>query len=254
MAYCNNCGKEIPAGVKFCGNCGAPVNVADNTSETTGDKGFNEMPIGADRYTGITAPRQDSNASSDGKITKFLGIGLLILTIIDFFTDPPALTIALAVMIIIGCIVCLAKKFKLNGFTIAALVIACLCIGAAVFQGVQYGWLETPDNVELFGSSGKKSSKRKIDPKYANVDPDLIEFLSGYEDFVDEYVDFMKKYLADPMNVLSMLTEYNDIMKKYNEFADKIDKYDSSKMSALDAEYYLEVTTRCTQKMLNIYN
>ena len=63
----------------------------------------------------------------------------------------------------------------------------------------------------------------------------------------------MRNYLNDPMNVLSMLSEYTDIMNKYDEFARQIDKYDSSKMSAIDAAYYLEVTTRCTQKMLEIY-
>ena len=78
-------------------------------------------------------------------------------------------------------------------------------------------------------------------------------FLDSYEAFVEEYVLFMKKYMADPTNVSSMLKQYTEIMEKYNAFAEVIDKLDSAEMSEADALYYLEVTTRCTEKMLKIY-
>jgi hypothetical protein len=35
--------------------------------------------------------------------------------------------------------------------------------------------------------------------------------------------------------------------------AEKIDEYDSKTMSTEDAKYYIEVTSRCSQKMLDIY-
>ena len=82
----------------------------------------------------------------------------------------------------------------------------------------------------------------------------LKAFLDSYEEFVDEYLVFMKKYMADPTNAVSMLTEYSEIMGKYADFAEKVDQYDSKEMSTEDAKYYLEVTTRCTQKMLDIYS
>ena len=59
--------------------------------------------------------------------------------------------------------------------------------------------------------------------------------------------------MADPTNVSSMLKQYTEIMEKYNAFAEVIDKLDSVEMSEADALYYLEVTTRCTEKMLKIY-
>ena len=70
---------------------------------------------------------------------------------------------------------------------------------------------------------------------------------------MDEYVDFMKKYMADPGNAIAMLSEYTDIMVKYEDFAEKVDKYDSDSMSTEDAKYYLEVVNRCNQKMLEMY-
>ena len=85
------------------------------------------------------------------------------------------------------------------------------------------------------------------------VDPELKAFLDSYEEFMDEYIAFMKKYTEDPGNAVSMLTEYATIMEKYGDFAEKIEQYDEKEMSTEDAKYYLEVTTRVTQKMLEIY-
>ncbi len=85
------------------------------------------------------------------------------------------------------------------------------------------------------------------------VDPDLKAFLDSYEEFVDQYVEFMKKYNSDPNNMVSMLGEYGEMMQKYADFAEKIDKYDSNSMSTEDSKYYIEVTTRCAQKMLEAY-
>ena len=84
------------------------------------------------------------------------------------------------------------------------------------------------------------------------VDPELKAFLDSYEKFVDEYVAFMKTYNSDPANALSMLAEYSRIMGTYADFTEKLAQYDENEMSAADAAYYLEVTTRCTQKMLEI--
>lgn len=33
--FCTSCGKEIPAGSKFCGNCGAPVSAPSNPAVAT---------------------------------------------------------------------------------------------------------------------------------------------------------------------------------------------------------------------------
>ena len=42
------------------------------------------------------------------------------------------------------------------------------------------------------------------------------------------------------------------MMGTYADFTEKLAQYDENEMSAADAAYYLEVTTRCTQKMLEI--
>lgn len=37
MAFCNNCGANVPEGTKFCNNCGAPIGSAYSTNRTTGN-------------------------------------------------------------------------------------------------------------------------------------------------------------------------------------------------------------------------
>lgn len=87
----------------------------------------------------------------------------------------------------------------------------------------------------------------------SGVDPDLKAFLDSYEAFVDEYVDFMKSYMEDPTNAISLLSEYTEILERLEDYEEKIDAYDTDEMSEADLNYYLDVTSRCTKKMMSIY-
>ena len=108
-------------------------------------------------------------------------------------------------------------------------------------------------NAEVNDSNASSADQSGSQTTSGGVDPDLKAFLDSYEEFVDEYVAFMKKYQADPSNAIGMLGEYSEMMQKYADFADKIDKYNSNNLSTEDYKYYIEVTTRCAQKMLEAY-
>lgn len=70
---------------------------------------------------------------------------------------------------------------------------------------------------------------------------------------MNEYVEFMKKYEnADAADLAAMLNDYTDYMKKLAEFSEKADQYDQEQMSAADLSYYLEVTNRINQKLLEV--
>ncbi len=300
MAFCTNCGSEIPEGIKFCANCGAPVGSDENKNTNASVDAMHEQPEGTQQADTGRQPEGGEVPGGD-KYGKFIGIGLLILAIVNLATDPPILTILLSAAIIGGAIVCLAKKYKLKGFPIAAIVLAASCLLAGVTDAQKYGMFHTSGKDTVVENESEEQAtpleqvtagpsatndgtgaeqlnpredSEQIDGNDPNptavadtekdkdededvtgssgVDPDLKEFLDSYEKFVDEYVAFMKKYLADPNNAVSMLTEYTEMMGKYIDFAKKIDQYDSKEMSTEDAKYFLEVTTRCTQKMLDL--
>lgn len=84
------------------------------------------------------------------------------------------------------------------------------------------------------------------------VDPQLKAALEEYEAFVDEYVDFMKKYQADPNNAIGMISEYTSMLTRLAEFSEKINGYDTNKMSKADYAYYVEVLSRIEKKMLDV--
>lgn len=95
----------------------------------------------------------------------------------------------------------------------------------------------------------KETKKDKENAKDSGkVNPDLKAFLDEYEAFVDKYVAFMKKYKADSTNP-SLIADYSDMLQKEMDFEQKLDAYDEDTMSAADAAYYVEVTTRCAKKM-----
>lgn len=301
MAFCTNCGHEVPENVRFCANCGAAIEINNN------DKNEN--------YTKVESlPEEPPRKKWIDKFSKFFGVLLMIVAFIDFQTNPPALTVVLSVAIIVGAVFCLGQKYKLKAFTIIALILAALCLLTSINRGKRLGFFKLSDKSDYKNSStevmvdeepvveeeipeeiiaAKEPDKEvtveaeeKTDTENAaategtseadsveeveestdtetideakedeadEVDPELKEFLDSYEEFVDEYVEFMKKYTADPQNAISMISEYTSIMKKYSDFAEKVDKYDSDTMSTADAKYYLEVTNRCAQKMLDIY-
>ena len=304
MAFCMNCGKELPEGTKFCSECGARVAVngvmaSNNDKQTQVNIQQNtQMQQSIDDNMIYTQNQisDDKQVSTLDKYGKFFGIILFVLALLVFNSDPPIITIALSVAIIVGAFFSLSKKYKLKGFTIIALIIAIFCLVAGVGQAKEYGLFYTPSDDEYsysvnrnVGTSKKETSEEtKVIPgeettlaediltdepnaadsienktettdtaqemaKTDGVDPEVKDFLDSYEEFVDEYVEFMKKYQSDSSNTISMLGEYSEMMQKYADFAEKIDKYDSTNMSAADYKYYIEVTTRCTQKMLEVY-
>ena len=97
----------------------------------------------------------------------------------------------------------------------------------------------------------KNETQEETDASSGVVDPGLKAFLDEYEAFMDEYVEFMKKY-KDSGNSAEMLSDYLKMMERYAGFAEAAEKYDSDEMSAVDAAYYIEVTSRVSKKMLEV--
>ncbi len=292
MAFCGNCGNEIPEGMKFCPNCGTAVGTVNNAPAGNTENGVYQRrpaPATSTRIMEIPAEASSSEpASGIDKFGKFYGIGLFVLAIVCFFSDPAIVTILLSGVIIVGTAFCLNRKYKLKAFTIIALILAVICLLCGIWQAKQIGLFKVPkdsdySNTSLVtqdsgrndvtetkpssssaSNSSTSSSSEKSTPvdkeeektdmvSTGGVDPDLKAFLDSYEDFMDEYIEFMQKYMANPTD-LTLLGEYADMMQKCSDFEEKVNKYDTKEMSTADAAYYLEVTNRVTQKMLKIYS
>lgn len=85
---------------------------------------------------------------------------------------------------------------------------------------------------------------------FSLVTPKFKQMMDSYEKFYDDYIAFMKKYKSDPGNVMSMLNDYMNMLDQLQQWSDKIDAVDESKLSPADDAYFLLVTLRIEQKLL----
>lgn len=83
------------------------------------------------------------------------------------------------------------------------------------------------------------------------IRPEVKEFLDSYEAFIDEYAAFMQRYAdAGEGDLAAMMGDYASFMSRYAEFAEKLDAMDESELTNAELAYYMEVTSRCSQKLL----
>lgn len=78
---------------------------------------------------------------------------------------------------------------------------------------------------------------------------DFRETMDSYEAFMDEYISFMETY-KNSGSTVDMIDDYNDMLNQYNEFSQKIDNIDEESLSDEDYDYYIEVTSRVSSKLL----
>ena len=216
MAFCKNCGTEIPEGTKFCPNCGAPTGDGQTNSVITdraggtggtyetgqpisdsGQASYQQgQPVSNNGQSSVQQGQPVSNngqssvqqgqpvsdnrqpsfqkgqyqqigpgyvkdvpASGINKYGKFFGIALFILSLAVFLTDPPFIRIILSAAIIAGAVFCISRKYKLKGFSIAAIVFAVLCLFGGVSQAKNYGMFTTPrvDSTAAGAGEGKSA-------------------------------------------------------------------------------------------------
>jgi len=195
MSYCRNCGSELIEGKKFCADCGAEVvhsvrreqycsNDEINIRDSYGEKIPNTASVSGGDATNIRS-RQEHRHGTNGekknsnthrrkgrrkrkvskldRFSRFFGILLLILAFVDYYSDPPVLTILLSVTVIAAGTFCLYKKYKLKGFTIAAIILAVYCLSCGIKQGSRLGFFVTPDysNVQTNSSSDVTAGNTK---------------------------------------------------------------------------------------------
>lgn len=98
-------------------------------------------------------------------------------------------------------------------------------------------------------SQPEESPAQEAEVKSTGIRPELKEFLDSYEAFMDEYCEFMESYNASD---ITMLTKYAELLAKYSDFAEKVEKWNSEDMNNEELIYYTEVNTRVSVKLLKV--
>ncbi|MBQ0005168.1 MAG: hypothetical protein KBS68_04815 [Clostridiales bacterium] len=130
---------------------------------------------------------------------------------------------------------------KLKKYVSILAVIAMLCGTCMAVTGCG-----SSDDLDNQGTQQEETVKSA---STSAVTPDFKKMMDEYEAFMDEYIAFMKKYESSD-DTTSMMSDYMSIMSKYADFADKVDAVDEDSLSDADYEYYIDVTSRVSQKLL----
>lgn len=104
-------------------------------------------------------------------------------------------------------------------------------------------------------SAGASSSIPAVEKteEIEEVDPEFKAALDQYEAFIDGYCDFLEAYLtADTDTRLSMMEDYAAWMSQYAEVMDAVRTLDAcqDEMTPAQLSYYVEVTARVSQRMI----
>lgn len=122
------------------------------------------------------------------------------------------------------------------------------------------GSLDTPDDTSEENSVSNQevtpSTEQGADISTATelVDgmrPEFKEAMDSYETYYDAYCDFMKKYKENPTD-LKLIAEYSDMVSQLNEMSEKFEAWNEDEMNATELKYYLGVSSRITQKLLEV--
>lgn len=80
--------------------------------------------------------------------------------------------------------------------------------------------------------------------------PEFKEAMDAYEAAMTEYCDFMKQYKKNPTD-LTLLGQYAEMLKKYTAAMQMLQEWDSSEMNSTELQYYMDVTNRVSQMLMD---
>lgn len=84
-----------------------------------------------------------------------------------------------------------------------------------------------------------------------NIRPEFKEAIDSYESLIIEYCDFMKKY-NNSDDKTSMLSDYTNYVAQYVDTMAKISALNDGSLSSEELKYYSEANLRITQLLLEV--
>ena len=81
--------------------------------------------------------------------------------------------------------------------------------------------------------------------------PDFKAAMDNYETYMQKYCNFMKNYNPNSMDI-NYLSEYSALMQEYYEMTKAFEAWESEDLNNAELKYYLEVTNRVTQMLLEV--
>jgi len=113
---------------------------------------------------------------------------------------------------------------------------------------------DTPSSVEDTSTSDSipvEEENTRDNSSGDDIRPEFKESMDSYEAFFDEYINFMETF-STSSNSIDMMNEYLNFLDQYTITMEQMDSIDVNNLSSAEYDYYIEVTSRITQKLLQI--
>lgn len=104
----------------------------------------------------------------------------------------------------------------------------------------------TPSQDEIFESPSVTDNKTSD-----GLRPEFKEAMDSYEAFYDEYCALIAKYKANPTD-MKLLADYSSMILKLSEMQEAFEAWEGEDLSKEELVYYLEVSNRITQKLIEV--
>ena len=110
-----------------------------------------------------------------------------------------------------------------------------------------------PETEETPPANESQPSGNETEELIDGMRPEFKAAMDSYEAFYDEYCDFMSKYNENPTD-LELLAKYGVMMAKLVDMDAKFSDWADDDLNDAELKYYLEVTNRIAQKIIDIAN
>lgn len=116
-------------------------------------------------------------------------------------------------------------------------------------KDLRHNEIENPYIKYVVGSETEEPVADTTPP--SGMRTEFKEAMDAYEAFYDEYCTFMEKYKKNPTD-LTLLAEYATMITKLDEMNKAYEKWDGEELNAEESKYYIEVSARISQKLIDI--
>lgn len=124
-------------------------------------------------------------------------------------------------------------------------------------NGIDTAQSETADDDKQEENEDESTEASEAESSEESNDGDLIdgmrpefkEAMDSYEAFYEEYCEIVKQYNNNPSD-LGLLGKYTELMSKAMGVDEKFKAWDEREMNAAEAKYYIEVSGRVAEKMI----
>lgn len=122
--------------------------------------------------------------------------------------------------------------------------------GFLYFQNV-YDIFEKMDLTDKFLSVIDYNNSNKETEQTSGIRQEIIDEVEVYKTFFDDYINFMLKMKDDPTD-LSLWLDYADMLSKFNDYSEKIEKAsDNENLTDEERNYYLDAWIEIEKKLLD---